>query len=267
MTIPLVIFSDLDGTLLDHDTYSFAPAEEALTTLKKLGIPLILASSKTATEIMALRTELGFDHCPAIVENGCGILPGEKPLPGNENTPTYARIRAILEKLPPTLRQSYKGFGDWGVDGVIKHTGLGSSEAAKAADRQYSEPGLWLGDGEKLAAFLTNIEKHGLSARKGGRFLTLSFGGNKGRRMSEILALYSDRRHKPHAIALGDAPNDIEMLEAADIGVIIANNHGTEMPRLNGEKGNTIRRSTKPGPAGWNEMIMSILQEYGLIQA
>ena len=29
-----VVFSDLDGTLLDHDTYSFEPAADALALLR-----------------------------------------------------------------------------------------------------------------------------------------------------------------------------------------------------------------------------------------
>ena len=41
------IFSDLDGTLLDHDTYGYEPARPALALLGRKNIPLILCSSKT----------------------------------------------------------------------------------------------------------------------------------------------------------------------------------------------------------------------------
>ncbi|MEM9278462.1 MAG: HAD-IIB family hydrolase, partial [Pseudomonadota bacterium] len=68
----LIFFTDLDGTLLDHETYSHEPAREALDAIRNNDIPLILASSKTAAEIEPLRNELGFDHCEAIVENGAG---------------------------------------------------------------------------------------------------------------------------------------------------------------------------------------------------
>lgn len=67
-----VIFTDLDGTLLDHDTYSYEPANSALEKLRETKTPLILASSKTAAEIAPLRHELGFDAFPAIVENAPG---------------------------------------------------------------------------------------------------------------------------------------------------------------------------------------------------
>ena len=48
------IFTDLDGTLLDHDTYSWAPAAPAIERIKKLGIPLIAISSKTLAELSHL---------------------------------------------------------------------------------------------------------------------------------------------------------------------------------------------------------------------
>ena len=66
----LIVFSDLDGTLLDHGNYSHSAAAPALARLRHLEVPLILASSKTAAEIVPLRDELGFSDCEAIVENG-----------------------------------------------------------------------------------------------------------------------------------------------------------------------------------------------------
>lgn len=69
-----LVFTDLDGTLLDHETYSFAPAAEALAALKARGVPLVLASSKTAAEIAELHRALGLGDTPAIVEKRRGAL-------------------------------------------------------------------------------------------------------------------------------------------------------------------------------------------------
>ncbi|MGA0327631.1 MAG: hypothetical protein ACO3OK_11595, partial [Limisphaerales bacterium] len=41
-----VVVTDLDGSLLDHHTYSFEAALPALSVLKEEGIPLILNTSK-----------------------------------------------------------------------------------------------------------------------------------------------------------------------------------------------------------------------------
>src|SRR5687768_8132133 len=67
-----LVFTDLDGTLLDHDTYSWEAARPALSRLRHLGIPLVLCSSKTAAELRPIAKRLGL-QTPLIVENGGGI--------------------------------------------------------------------------------------------------------------------------------------------------------------------------------------------------
>ena len=68
----LLVFTDLDGTLLDHHSYSWAPASQALSRIAKRDIPLILSSSKTRGEILKLRRQLHNRH-PFIVENGSAV--------------------------------------------------------------------------------------------------------------------------------------------------------------------------------------------------
>jgi predicted mannosyl-3-phosphoglycerate phosphatase (HAD superfamily) len=51
----IVIFTDLDGTLLDDSSYSFEPAHEALAEVRIRKIPLILCTSKTRAEKEAWR--------------------------------------------------------------------------------------------------------------------------------------------------------------------------------------------------------------------
>ena len=46
-----IVFTDLDGTLIDHNTYSYESAIISLNLLKEHNIPLIFCTSKTRTEI------------------------------------------------------------------------------------------------------------------------------------------------------------------------------------------------------------------------
>lgn len=254
---PLIVFTDLDGTLLDHDTYSHEAARQALDALRARTIPLILASSKTAAEIAPLRAQLGFDHCPAIVENGAGLLP-PGALDGAETESDYKRLRDIVDQAPDVLRQSFRGFADLGVRGIIAATGLSEPAARLAGQRRFSEPGLWSGTDKEQAHFIAWLVEHGVSARSGGRFLTLSFGGTKAGQMDAVIeTLLPDA--DPFIVALGDAPNDIEMLERADRGFIVANPHGKPMPRLAAENDGRVTRTTKVGPAGWNEAVLLIV--------
>ena len=257
----LIVFSDLDGTLLDHGNYSHAAAAPALARLRHLEVPLILASSKTAAEITPLREELGFSDCEAIVENGSGILEAvdEASDEGGVTETSYQAIRHALERLPSCLHAQYEGFGDWSVQEVSDLTGLSTADAANARKRWFSEPGLWLGSEEDKAAFLEAVTAMGLIVQQGGRFLTLSFGGNKAERMMEIAARHSRQGMTPFIVALGDAGNDLAMIEQADLGVIIPNPAHSGIPPCEGEATGRIVRAEAAGPEGWNQVIMSLL--------
>ena len=252
----LIVFTDLDGTLLDHGDYSYGAALPALQALRAQDIPLILASSKTAAEIAPLHEALGLGDWPIIVENGAQrVTPGAAM---HDRSP-YERLRSLLEDLPAALRACYRGFGDMTDTEVAKITGLPPDAARLARRRNFTEPGVWSGDEPRLTALLAELEARGIEARRGGRFLTLSFGGTKAGQMAGIMAdLGCDT-----AIALGDAPNDTEMLETADYGVIIRNDHGQGIPALPGESRGTIIRSEAPGPAGWNACVLMLLDRLG----
>ncbi len=64
-----VVVSDLDGTLLHRETYSFDEALPGIASLKERAIPVILVSSKTRAEIEPIREALGLED-PFVVENG-----------------------------------------------------------------------------------------------------------------------------------------------------------------------------------------------------
>nr|WP_083332605.1 HAD hydrolase family protein [Hyphomonas sp. Mor2] len=258
----LLVFSDLDGTLLDHETYSYAPAHPALEALQTGNAVLVLSSSKTAAEIDQLRTEIGFAHCPAIVENGGGILePNQRPAELSE--PPHTAILAALADAPSDLRQSFSGFSDWRAEEVSDRTGLTLPAAKLAKQRQYSEPGLWTGSEQDLAAFKAFLAGFGIFAQRGGRFLTLSHGKTKADQMFAI----ASRFQPAPMIALGDAPNDLEMIEAAHRGVIIMNANGPKIERTSGEAIGKTVRSPHSGPAGWNHAILEFIDRVVTMQA
>ncbi len=255
-SLPVLVFSDLDGTLLDHQTYDFSPALPALDALAQLGGGVILASSKTAAEIAPLRDDMGLSRWPAIVENGAGILEPGGEAEGDDTA--YRNLRAALSGLPP----GFQGFGDLDAAEVAELTGLTPKAAQAAKTRQFSEPGLWKGDPGSLDAFLDAAAKAGLHARQGGRFLTLSFGGTKADQMGALCARFAPR----HTIALGDAPNDAEMLQTADFGVIVKNPEAPALPPLPGEAAGRIIRTDAPGPTGWAHAIFDLLRRLDLTE-
>jgi mannosyl-3-phosphoglycerate phosphatase len=258
---PLLVFSDLDGTLLDHESYDWTPARPALERLLRLGGGVVLATSKTAPEVATLRAEMSLSDWPAIVENGAGILaPGAD---GDGDRAEYDLLRMALDGLPADLRGAFRGFGDMTDADVATATGLAPQAAAKARKRAFSEPGLWSGTEAQEAAFTKALAEHRITARRGGRFLTLSFGRTKADAMADL----TDELQPRHTMALGDAPNDAEMIEAAEIGIIIPNPHGHPLPPLMGEAEGRIRRLDLPGPEGWNKAVGQVIDELELTNA
>lgn len=245
----LLILTDLDGTLLDHETYDFAPAQPMLARLAHAQVPVILASSKTAAEIAFWQERLGLGAWPAIVENGAALHDGA------QDDSAYRRIRAALAG----LRAPFCGFGAMSTAEIAAVTGLSPAQAALAQQRQHTEPGLWSGTDEELAHFCAALDAQGITVRRGGRFLTLGWGGSKAGWIPALRA-----RFRPDVvIALGDAPNDAEMIAAADRGVIVRNDHGPGLPPMPGESHGRILRSTASGPAGWAEGLGRILADLG----
>ena len=255
---PLLVFSDLDGTLIDHHSYDWTPARPALEALRHCAAGVVLASSKTAPEIRQLRVEMGLQDWPAIVENGAGILPAHAETLAD--APQYRAIRAALAALPSDLRGAFTGFGDMSVEDVMQATGLTHEAAVLAQQRSFSEPGLWRGTSAQRSAFQQELAARHITLIEGGRFLTLSFGNDKVQQMREII----EQIRPDHTVALGDAPNDIQMVQAADLGVIVNNPTRAPLPLLAGEAEGRIKRTELAGPSGWNAAILALLQRLDL---
>ena len=242
----LALFSDLDGTLLDHATYSFQAAMPAIKKLQEHRIPLVLASSKTAPEIATIRESMGMSDWPAIVENGGGILPaGQLDITQSDE---YHVLHKALSSIPHT--ECFRGFADMSVDEVAELTGLSADAAALAKQRAFSEPGLFKGTDQQQSEFLAGLSRKHITAREGGRFLTLSFGHTKAGRLKEI----AKKLGAQTTIALGDAPNDRELLLAADYPVIVRNVHAPDMGDIPG-----ATRTEALGPEGWNSAVLILL--------
>ncbi|MEP5175051.1 HAD-IIB family hydrolase, partial [Marinobacter alexandrii] len=174
MTKPkLLIISDLDGTLLNHENYRWDDAAPALKRLDQSGIPLILNSSKTAPEIRKVRQELG-NGAPFIVENGAAVvIPADTFGNGEEQVVNFGASRADVLKVLTAQRQAgarFRGFEDMSATELAALTGLDVASAEMAKDRLGTEPLLWEGSEDELAGFQTALMAENLRLVQGGRF-------------------------------------------------------------------------------------------------
>jgi predicted mannosyl-3-phosphoglycerate phosphatase (HAD superfamily) len=76
----LIVFTDLDGCLLDSETYAHDAAQTALASLAAEGHTLVPCSAKTRSEMGLVARELQLAD-PFIVENGGAIVFRRSPIP------------------------------------------------------------------------------------------------------------------------------------------------------------------------------------------
>ncbi len=256
---PLLIVTDLDGSLLDHHTYSWQPAADWLALLRQNTIPVVICSSKTAAEIQVLQKSLALEGLPFIAENGAVLHLDVQP---HSDSPTlssqvlgkdYSTIRQAMEQLRSLKGYKFFGFGDVSEKEIIEWTGLSASDALLAKQREASEAFIWRDTDERLAKFTTDLALDDLTITQGGRFYhVMSAGSGKGPAIKWLLDKYRQLDGREwKTIGLGDGPNDVSMLEAVDYAVIIRgySNIPVELSPLQ----HYVYRTQSYGPEGWSE--------------
>ncbi len=268
----VILFTDLDGTLLDSSSYSPAAAAEALEAVERRRVPLIFCTSKTRAEVEVLRRRLGNIH-PFITENGGGIFvphgyfPSQPP--GSVTVGRYhclalgrpyAELTKQLDEIAGESGSSVVGFHHMSAREIARNTGLSLKDAELARSREFDEPFFFAGTSEKAEQHFARLaRRRGLELARGDRFWHLFGGSDKGRAVRELMRLYrAATRSRQRAIALGNSANDLPMLAVADVAVLLPGEGGefddqvvSRLPK--------VRRGPAPGPAGWNEAVLQIL--------
>ncbi len=266
----LLVFTDLDGTLLNHHDYSWDAALPALNLLKEQGIPLILNTSKTYTEVRQLRDDLGNQH-PFIVENGSAVYtpngyfsPTAETSKENFEIVYFGPVRRNLLKSIKRLRaeQGYKflGFEEMGSEKLAEITGLSLEGADRARQRDCSEPLLWQDSDAALESFRAALQEEELILLKGGRFMHVMGPTDKSNGIEWLVKRFHDTwpGHEYVSVGLGDSPNDIGMLQTVDIPVVIEMASGETLQL---EHRNEIIYPGRQGPEGWCIAITQILEQ------
>ncbi len=265
----ILIFTDLDGTLIDHDTYDFKEAQPTLDQLRSRSIPVIICSSKTRAEIEICRRRMGLSY-PFIVENGGAVfIPSgafdlrdlnyvEKgPYHVVELGVPYADLCTIWREIKKKNFRM-RGFSEMTIDEIAACTGLPPEEAALAARREYSEPFMFSDTSAQFSLLTNLLQEKGLTITRGGRFYHMIGQNDKGTAVQILTRVYANTYpdKKIWTAGLGDSANDIPMLRHVDMPVVIRKKTG-EWERV--QEIETIIYSDKAGPSGWAEMVRKIL--------
>jgi mannosyl-3-phosphoglycerate phosphatase len=266
----VIIFTDLDDTLLDHDSYDWEKAKPSLTYCQKTGIPVILVSSKTRAEIAELHKAMAL-KTPFVSENGGGIFFPKDFFEGDTDkeftqigdmwkielgTP-YKILVKELKEIGHELGVVLRGFSDMTPKEVSEVTGLSEDGSVLALSREFDEPFIISGKNDIDRAALERVAaKRGLKISRGGRFFHLHGNNDKGEAVGRLLSFYREKYGPVFALALGDSPNDYGMFRRVDQPILIRSER--TFPGIESEFPGIII-TDQPGPEGWNSVVLGLL--------
>lgn len=265
----LLVFTDLDGTLLDHHGYAWISAGPALKALKELGYPVIFNSSKTIHEMIRLSEQMGMQYS-MIAENG-SVVAVRRDEPGIDSmsieqydkhyfAKPYQQVVEIVKHIRNRSGFHFTGFSDMDAGEISELTGLPLVKAIAASKREATEPVLWSDSDSSLELFREQLAQYGLRLVKGGRFYHVMTPVDKAYAMKWLLNYYRDRYPAESWLTagLGDSDNDLQMLEAVDFPVLVNN---TEIIQPDVSHINRLLRTSETGSAGWNQAIFQIIRQ------
>ena len=258
----ILIFTDLDGSLLNRDNFEFGSIKNFIKELLSHDIFIIPNSSKTAKEITNFNEELE-EKLPYIAENGSSIHDLNLI---NSNFPekiTLSReISELLEifkkNVPNNLKIKCKFLKDLTKKEQLNILGLPADKIKFAIKRDYTVPFKFEGNKNQKEKLQKFIKSSGLTMQEGGRIINLCDKVSKSQAMKNVIKVFKKvSNEKLITIAVGDNFNDLDMLRNSDFPCLVFNDKFT-LEKINI---NNCIVSKKPAPEGWEEIVKLALDK------
>ena len=228
----VIIFTDLDETLLKENKYNHNILNNFIKTLLKKEYEIIPVTSKTYLEVIDLLKQIKY-KLPFSVENGAAYY-----IPINKSkdylykkivNPYAIKKNAIKKILNKSIFKTYlhnlKYIEDLSIVEQKKITKLNSKQLEGFNSREYSIPVLISGDKYFKKKFEETLFKYNLKIVFGGKLNNISGLHSKLNSLIFFSNKYKQklRNTKIIIISLGDNQNDIEILNNSNYSGIIKN--------------------------------------------
>ncbi|HSB64667.1 MAG TPA: HAD-IIB family hydrolase [Thermoanaerobaculia bacterium] len=260
----LVIFTDLDGTLLEEDGSLSEDACATLGALRTRGIRIVPLTSKTRLELAHWLEVLDSAGAGAF-ENGAGILTSGIPRAGDrkilrkeereaEILPAAVPLPELRLALDALRRQTglpLLSFEEIPDSEWTRTTGLPLEKAAAARAREFDLPFI-VSDGAAAAISSTTLPPR-VRLVRGGRFWHLSGLHDKADAARRLLELLRPSR----TIGLGDAPNDVSFLRIVDHPVLVPTKGGVDGALRAALPDADV--APAPSGAGWSAAVRALV--------
>lgn len=232
-----IIFSDIDGTLLDSSHHVQKDTGKKILELEKRGIPFILVSARMPDGVRVVQRELK-THSPIVCYSGGLILDeGNRILHSCQmNLSLASEVKELLEREYPRICCNTYGMNRWIVDDdrnpwVIREERITEGKADVGRIRQvFAQDGgihkfLLMGEPEDILAVeqrLRNDYPELMAARSNANYLEVMDGAvHKSVGVRVLCRHYGISENE--AAAFGDGENDIDMIQAVRYGFAMAN--------------------------------------------
>lgn len=287
-----VVFTDIDGTLIDIFTREYGNTINLVRRLQEYGTSVVLCSSKTADEQVKIRKDLGIDGKePFIIENGGAIIiprdyfKFENLTEINKQYDHYKLkdksnqyvvielgqhrefVMAILNEIRKDTGIKFKGVSDMSIDELSQIVGMPYEDASRMAKREYGETIIDI-DKTDIALFKEVVESRGLKIIHGGRFLDVTSGVDKGNAVEILKDMYREKFAKDDDnngakiiifFGVGDSRNDIPMLTHVDLPILVQSYDGSWSSDVVAASIPNLIRVKEIGPKGWENAFKIIV--------
>ena len=259
----VVIFTDLDGSLLHRDTFQFDTIKDYIKSLVNKGVIIIPNSSKTEKEIEKFNEELGV-NLPYISENGSSIhglnlITSNFPDKLILSREKEELLKIFENKVPERLKEKCLQILKMSKKEKENILGQKDEKLKYALNRKYTLPILFNGDKNEKNRLVKILNSNSLTLQEGGRVSNLCDNINKVKSMNRVIKILKKTEDKIKTIAVGDNFNDLEMLRNCDIPCLVFN----DQFKLDQININNLIFSNKPSPEGWADVIKMALVKLG----
>ena len=258
----IIIFTDLDGSLLHKDTFKFDLIENYFRKLIYDGVVIIPNSSKTEDELLDFNNQHNL-NLSFISENGSSIhglnkihqnLPDKVLISRSKNE----ILKIFNENISLDLKKKITPILELEIEEQQKILGLPLDKVPLATKRMHSIPVHFKGSEIEKNNFIKRISEIGLTAQSGGRLINICDNTNKSKAMSKAVQLIRKQLDgEIITIGVGDNENDIEMIKQTDYPCLVKNeNFDSSLINID-----NLIKSDEPSPKGWSDVIKTALQK------
>lgn len=264
----------VDGTGLDA-------LRETIDDLRRARVTIAGWSQRTRAEVERFREEWRLTG-PFVAEGGAALFmpagwlrftpPSTRSISGYdvlEFGVDAREVRATVRRVAASMKADVRLLGEMTIAEAAETFAVSLPEARLMKLREYSElVALQNGHQTTRARLLRAVRAAGLYSEPSLRYAPYEYASSVADRTLALQAVHGllrGRNHRLATIGIGSTTDDLPVLRAADVSLIVQPAHASEHSHL-APQVPLARMVTRPGLLGWSEALRSALTRIGAVR-